>query len=465
MASVDWQRQTLQKVGSLKKHNGNEERLEYNHSNPDIDKSRTNQNYCIGCSDYNESADAAAKRVHEIDEKYPPMRNGKVVKPRKDRTECISLEVKCPQEIYDRGQQREYFEKWHKLAQDFFGVDDVHGTCVHLDEIHPYIDKDGNEKMSLAHATTLVSAFAKWTDKKGNIHRGISASKLENPTNLITLNKLMCDMVRREFGVEYNTGEQAQHDKTEVLKAKSELAKLQREKSDIEEVIAEIPNLIKQQFGKDLDKLNEIKEEIDIKTVELTNIPPRPQLPPPLPPDEPRPAREHRPYTREEEKELTKAQKQYDKDHSKGGERWTQEQQYEAAKQQALKSQADYDELYQPIAAAKNVIAKYQAKAHELAARERQIQQAQQQNQAELERGRAENEKAKRALAKREQDMDIEVERRTQERLALTDKYQQLMQTSTEWDKRMATLYKGADKQNEKAFKDKVSQKKGDFER
>lgn len=82
--------------------------------------------------------------------------------------------------------------------------------------------------------------------------------------------------------------------------------------------------------------------------------------------------------------------------------------------------------------------------------------QAQQQNQAEQERGRSENERTKRALDKREQDMDIEVARQVQEQLARTDKYQQLMQTSAEWDKRMATLYKGADKHNEKQFEDKV---------
>lgn len=210
------------------------------------------------------------------------------------------------------------------------------------------------------------------------------------------------------------------------------------------------------------EKRSELKD-LDEQIVAAVEIPPRPQLPPPLPPDEPRPTREHRPYTREEEKALAKAQKQWDKDHSKGGKRWTEEQEHAAETARKIKAGQNWDERHQPLIAAKKIIAKnaskereFSAREHELAARERQAQQVQQQIQAELERGRAEVERAKHALEKREQERKIEVAREVQEQLARTDKFQRLMATSAEWDKRMETLYKGADKRNEKQFEDKV---------
>ena len=92
MASLDWLKLTRQRALSLKKHNGQKERLEYNHSNPDIDKSKTEQNYCIGCDDYDDAVDAMLKRVKEVDERYPQ----KTKSERKDRKVAVSIEAKCP---------------------------------------------------------------------------------------------------------------------------------------------------------------------------------------------------------------------------------------------------------------------------------------------------------------------------------------------------------------------------------
>ena len=40
MASIDWCKATLQKAGAMKRHNGKYERVNGNHSNTDIDKSK-----------------------------------------------------------------------------------------------------------------------------------------------------------------------------------------------------------------------------------------------------------------------------------------------------------------------------------------------------------------------------------------------------------------------------------------
>lgn len=107
----------------------------------------------------------------------------------------MSLYAPCPQEVYDSGRQQEFFEKLHKVYEDFFGKENVHGSVIHLDEMHNYIE-DGAEKMSLAHAHTLASAYAEWKDKNGNERKGINGKNFETKARLTALNKAVCDMVR-----------------------------------------------------------------------------------------------------------------------------------------------------------------------------------------------------------------------------------------------------------------------------
>lgn len=496
MASINWEKQTRQRAASLKKHNGQEERLAYNHSNPDIDKSRTNQNYCIGCNDYDDSLDAMIERVAKVDKLYPQQakkKNGKPSAERKDRKICVSLEVKCPQEIFDSGRSPEFFEKTHGLFQDFFGKENVHGMCVHLDEMHPYIDEDGKERMSLAHSTTLVSGYTEWMDNNGNLRKGISASKLMNPVNIKKLNKAMCDMVRREFGVEYNTGEKAKHKTVEQLKAESEIAVLKKEIAELtedrdivkeagriafaeaEENIAKAKNIAVQQLQKIVEQgvalEKQIKEkqatlkDIDEQVLAAVEIPPRPLMPPEPPMPQP-PETQYNFTDKNEMRDYKRAWSEYEKAMK---DRPKVLKAYEAECERIAEKQAAWDNQFKPVIGAKNAMAKAADKVREAAARERQVQQERQQIQSELERGRAENEKSKRAIQKREQELNLEVERRTQERLEKTDNFQRLMQTSSAWEQRVAALHKskGSKQQREKTTDEKVKPiaSKGDYEK
>lgn len=479
MASLNWLKLTRQHALALKKHNGQEERLTYNHSNPDIDKSKTDQNYCIGCDDYDDAVDEMLKRVKEVDERYPQ----KTKTERKDRKVALSIETKCPQAICDSGRSREFFEKTHQLLSNFFGAENNVGSFVHLDEMHLYIDKDGTEKMSLAHMTSLIAAYAEW-EQGGNSRRGISASKLMNPTNLKKLNKEMCDMVRREFGIEYNTGEQARHATVEHLKAESKLAELNKAVEDRAEdldlikqagdkAFAELSQNIDEAKRIGVQQLKEISEEIEEKQATLKNIdeqilaaveiPPRP-VEPTEPPPIPAPPMKYQVFSKEEEREYNESRKVYDRAIKQ---RDKDLKQYRQEHSQWEKDDAEWNNRYAPIAAAKKVMAKSTDKEHEVANRERQLQHQRQQMQEELERGRAEVEQGKLANQKRSREIDVEVGRRVQEQLARTDKFQRLMQTSVEFNKRLELLYKGADKRNKKTFEDKVKsvRQKGEIER
>lgn len=267
MASVDWQKQTKQKTGAMRVHLGKKERVEMEHSNQDIDKSKSCLNAYIGCNDYSEAYQAMLKRVAEVDKISPPLRV------KKDRIICGSLECPCPQSIYEQGRSAEFFEGLHQIYSEYFGEENVHGTCVHYDEMHPYIDKDGFEKMSLAHSHTLVSAYAEWqepvwarnengtikkapdlyqngkpkTDKKGNLkmknvqakdengnlifekRQGINGKNFEQRPRYNELNNLVQDYCQKTFNTTFMTGEEAQKKSVELLKAEGEVADKKRE--------------------------------------------------------------------------------------------------------------------------------------------------------------------------------------------------------------------------------------------
>lgn len=237
MASIQWDKQTMQKAGALIKHNGKDERARYDHENTDIDKSRSIDNFFIGCSDYKESYERMKKRVEEVDKQYPPH------KITKDRIVCCSLYTPCPQSIENRGAEaiRLFFEKTYELYQNFFGRENVHGMTVHCDEKHEYIDhRTGKMQTSLFHGTALVSAYSEWVDKRyGKVveRKGINGKNFETRARLKALNNEMCDMVRAVFGIEYNTGEHIKGETVEAMKSKSRLLAVKKELKDKEAAV------------------------------------------------------------------------------------------------------------------------------------------------------------------------------------------------------------------------------------
>lgn len=208
MASANWLKATTQKAGAMKKHLGQKERENGNHSNQDINISLSKQNYSIGCSDYSIALERMKTRTKEVDEVQPPKRI------RKDRMTCCFIELPCPDELTQQGRSDEFFHKAYKVIQNFFGDSNVHGGFVHKDERHEYTDKDGKQRMSLEHMHTLVSAYTR--------EKGINGKAFETKARLRAFNKALDEMCAREFGVHLNTGERADRKSVETLKQKSE---------------------------------------------------------------------------------------------------------------------------------------------------------------------------------------------------------------------------------------------------
>lgn len=137
------------------------------------------------------------RRVAEVDEKYPVPKKGK--KGVNERIVCVMLVTYCPQSIFDAGRSEDFFRAAHKVHQNYFGVENVCGSCTNYDEMHNYIDTETDtERMSLAHMQTLVSAYAEWTDKDPKTgapreRRGINGRAFEN----VYRKKLLLPLKRR----------------------------------------------------------------------------------------------------------------------------------------------------------------------------------------------------------------------------------------------------------------------------
>lgn len=229
MASVNWMKATTQKAGGLKKHLGQTERENGNHSNEHIDRELSHQNYAIGCSGYVEALEQMKARTKEVDEVLPPKRV------RKDRVTCCFLELPCPKAIAEQGWSDDFFLKAHEIYKEFFGEKNVHGTFVHKDEVHEYTAKDGSIQTSLEHVHTLVSAFVEG--------KGINGKAFETRAKIKALNTAMDEMCVREFGIHLNTGERADRKSVETLKqeskARQELGELNKRVGELQRAEAE----------------------------------------------------------------------------------------------------------------------------------------------------------------------------------------------------------------------------------
>lgn len=241
MASADWLKLTSPHAAGMGKHLDPKKRLESEHSNRDIDKSKSHLNITVGCETYGEALAAMRKRVKEVDKLYPPLKKKKA----DERVIAEMIEIKCPAEIAEKGVEAVYdfFKGIYKLEQDFFGAENVHGGFGHLDEIHEYTDKDGTKKISLPHIHTLVSCYCEWEEpvkvkgKKTDEVRqrqGINGKNFEKKPRYNQLNQKIDEYCLEHYGITYTKGKgkEAGHGKkVEELKAEEKLHQLKTEQN------------------------------------------------------------------------------------------------------------------------------------------------------------------------------------------------------------------------------------------
>lgn len=193
----------------LAKHNFRDGK---NHSNPDIDPTRTHRNRHYGPQTSEEYRERFRNMIKECDEKHPPKRK------KADRKTYLGINIPSPREGMSPEDEARWSAKtWEVMTELFPGQ--VIGATYHADEIHKYLAND-EEHISRGHTHY---GLIPWTDDKGLNMDAFYKRDLPNRINE-ALDKACMEM----FGFPYRDGTGKKSNKTvEELKHESKIAALE----------------------------------------------------------------------------------------------------------------------------------------------------------------------------------------------------------------------------------------------
>lgn len=188
---------------AMLRHDDKEMRKVSEHSNADIDKTRTKQNFSIKGLSYEEKCKFYDERIRSLDDSTNTNK-------RKDRVTMQSMIVYVPAGLSDAD-----VVKWCRRASEIlekkYGAENHIDSDVHLDERHIYYDPEQDaEVMSRVH---MHCNYIPEVDGK------LNGKAFSSRRNIMDINRQLDNMSRIEFNVSYMTGEGKHPSKSvEVLK-------------------------------------------------------------------------------------------------------------------------------------------------------------------------------------------------------------------------------------------------------
>lgn len=202
-----------------------------NHSNKDIDPSRSHLNKHYGPQTSAEFRDRLREMIKAADEKKPPKRR------KKDRQVMLAAVIPSPREGMTAEQEAAWSAKTWDVMQELFG-DQIVGATYHADEIHKYTDPhDKQEHISRGH--THYSLLP-WTDEHGLNMDKFYRRDLPNRINE-ALDKACMEM----FGIQYRDGTGKKGEKTvEELKYDSKIAALDNQVDNLQNDVLDMQDTI-----------------------------------------------------------------------------------------------------------------------------------------------------------------------------------------------------------------------------
>ena len=214
MASVNFEKlKTPQQVKAMLRHCDGEERMEANHSNIDIDKSKTSGNM-QGDLDYAAPCQKYSERIAFLDAK--PGANK-----RKDRVTCFGLNVPAPKDLKPED-EKAFFLAAIKIIINQYGENNIIQYYMHQDEKHAYIHAETGERcMSRSHLQCYVVPE----------HNGkLNGKWFSSRANMVKLNNSIHRMAQEQFDVMFMDGSKRKSRKTvEQLKNESACLAIQQE--------------------------------------------------------------------------------------------------------------------------------------------------------------------------------------------------------------------------------------------
>ena len=213
MASVNWVKmKTTQQVKAVLRHDCKDTReAAQTHTNEDLDKTLTGQNYGFNDS-YAEARDTFKKRLEAVTA-------GKTV--RKDAVVGVGFSIPAPEGLPEV-KEKEWFGRVYEILGETYGKENICCFAVHADERHEYIDPDTKEsKMSRSHAQGIMVP-----EEDGRL----CAKKFVSRARMISINNAIDKMSQEEFGVKFMDGSQAKsRGSVETMKQKSARAKIDKD--------------------------------------------------------------------------------------------------------------------------------------------------------------------------------------------------------------------------------------------
>lgn len=249
MASCDWMK--IKGAGEAKamfRHCDEEKRLECEHSNKDIDKSRTHLNMAFGA--FEDGYDAVCKAYDDFIADLDSMPGANK---RKDRVTCVGWNIPVPGGM-DENTAREWTVELYRLMIDRY--DDVLlGGTAHFDEVHEYKNAEtGKKEESRIHVHMYAVPVV---DGK------LNAKQFMSRRNMVQMNNAIEAMTQARFpGYKFQTGTKKKSTKSvEELKNESALREaVEQAQAEAEKILAEAWKRVDDMEEKALRKVDEANQ-------------------------------------------------------------------------------------------------------------------------------------------------------------------------------------------------------------
>ena len=243
---------------AMMRHADADERLKHEHSNKDIDKSKTELNTSLYDLSYKEMCDL-------YDQKVQQYQNNATRKLRSNAVTLVDAIVTVPRDL-DEMLQDLWVSDVVDIINKHYKADVVLDAKMHRDEIHDYVDPDSHKTVtSRVHAHIFMFP---------EVNQRLNCRDFTNRHNMTSLNREIDKMTRDRYYCKFLTGEQTVDRDfltVEQLKRKSDNAalvkqtrKLKAAKHDISEELESIQKLLHDtelQLDQALRQLNQIKSE------------------------------------------------------------------------------------------------------------------------------------------------------------------------------------------------------------
>lgn len=247
---------------SIMRHADADERLKHEHSNKDIDKSKTALNTSLYDLSYAEMCD----RYDEAMQRYQSNSKRAI---RKDAVTLLDAIVTAPSEMNDA-----LIDLWVSDVVDIinkhYKADVVLDAKIHRDEIHDYVDPDSHKTVqSRVHAHIFVLP---------EVEQRLCCKQFTSRQNIMSLNRRIDKMTRNLYSCKFMTGQKA-HDRdfqtVEQLKRASDNAELERQSRQISSKLQDTHNKLSatQKALKDANKqLQAVSQQLQQQKAEMHDI-------------------------------------------------------------------------------------------------------------------------------------------------------------------------------------------------